>query len=128
MYTKENRKRLLKGLPTNVLGKLVSVQEQRFPSGLNTFFLKEEHKGYNEFLQEFSAENLEDIRDKLAPHLKDDNRYRDGIFPYCDTDRLVIRIIEYVLATYCPGEINIEQKPLVKRGNIVMKPRKKDVF
>lgn len=128
MYTKESRKKLLKGLPTNVLGKLVSIQEQRFPSGLNKFFLKELHSSRNEFLQEFSAEELEDIRNKLAPHLKEDSRYRDGVFPYCDTIRLVIRVIEYVLATYCPGEINIGQKPLVKRGNIVMKPRKKDVF
>ena len=90
--------------------------------------LKEEHEGCNEFLQEFSAKELEDIRDKLAPHLEDDSRYRDGIFLCCDTNRLVIRIIEYVLATYCPGEINIVQESLVKRGNIVMKPRKKDVF
>ena len=128
MYTKESRKRLLKGLPTYVLGRLVSISDQIFPSGINRFFLKEEHKSRNGFLQEFSAEKLEDIRDKLAPHLKDADRYRDGLFPYCDTARLVVRIIEYVLSTYCPGEISMEQKPLVKRGNIVMKPRKKDVF
>lgn len=128
MYTKESRERLLKGLPTYVLGRLVSISGQTFPSGINKFFLEEEHEGCNKFLQEFSAEKLEDIRDKLAPHLKDDSRYSDGLFPYCDTDRLVIRIIEYVLATYCPGEISTKQKPLVKRGNIVMKPRKKDVF
>ena len=128
MYTKESRKRLLKGLPTYVLGRLVSISDQTFPSGINRFFLKEEHKSRNGFLQEFSTEKLEDIRNKLAPHLKDADRYRDGLFPYCDTARLVVRIIEYVLSTYCPGEISMEQKPLVKRGNIVMKPRKKDVF
>lgn len=128
MYTKETREKLLKGLPVTILGRTVSVQGQLFRRGEDRFFLEEEYTGYNDFLQIYSAEKLEDIKIKLAPHLEGNNKYRNGIFPYCDTNKLVVRIVEYVLSTYCPGEINITQKPYVKRGKIVMKPRKKDVF
>lgn len=128
MYTKETREKLLKGLFVTVLGRSITIQGSVFSPGMDKFFLKESQSGYNDFLQAYTPEILEEIRNKLAPYLETDTRYANGVFPYCDSKILVARIIEYVLATYCPGEIKTESKLTVKRGKFAMKFRKKAVF
>lgn len=84
----------------------------RNSSANQNWFDKNRTKGSNTLMA--------NVRDKIAPHLADDERYHGGIFPYCDSEKLIVDMVEFWLKENYPEYINMSRP---KRGVIAVKSR-----
>ena len=123
MYTLETRRKILARAPVKILTRADWVITDSEETEYAKLFFRNSlvyQDWFDENRTKVNNTLITSIRDKIAPHLADDERYHGGIFPYCDSEKLIVDVVEFWLKENYPEYINMSRP---KRGIIAVKSR-----
>ena len=123
MYMLETRRKILARVPVKILTRVDWQITDNGETGYVKLFFRNslaEQDWFDENRTKVSNLLITDIRDKIAPHLANDEKYRGGLFAYCDSEKLIADVVEFWLKENYPEYIEMSRP---KRGIIAVKSR-----
>ena len=123
MYMLETRRKILARVPVKILTRVDWQITDNGETGYVKLFFRNslaEQDWFDENRTKVSNLLITNIRDKIALHLANDEKYRGGLFAYCDREKLIADVVEFWLKENYPEYIEMSRP---KRGIIAVKSR-----